>query len=251
MFSSRRKELIGLIGCMDEANELPGEHGSQINDEIIQLYLGLAGSGLAKVGGGSQEGLPDKTRSLFAENQHLVIGGFKRMIERINGRLLVSSHAGCAWAGLQGIYDVVGATIQMCENVGVEYAGHIEYGNTPVKIGGTPVLASISRSPEEHRHVANSIISPIGGGITGEELYRFGKGDPFIINVDFAAEACNMGMPVDTAVKIVAAQLDKADGIMNGNIGVSKMNLFNAGRISSAHAKFNAKIFDLAVESLV
>ena len=148
---------------MDEANELPGEHGRNIDSSMLQIYFGLAGSGLAKVGGGDQGGLPDDTRRLFAENQSLILGGFNRLIRGLNGRLVVSSHAGCAWAGLQDIKDVVAATLKMCNSNRLKYAGHIQYGDEPVKIGDTPVLASIARDPGNHHHVATSIISPAGG----------------------------------------------------------------------------------------
>lgn len=248
--SWKTPDCIGLVGCMDEANLLPGEKGDSAELAEKQIYFGLAGTGVARLDNSNQDKLPNSIRKLFLDNQRNILQGFNAVMNLIGGVLYSSSHAGCVWAGLQNIVNVVDTTSRMSNSAGVEYAGHINYGTKPVRLGSSPAFASIERDSSQHSHVATSIVCPVGGGITGAELYQLG-GDPFIIDVDFAAAAVDRGMSVQAAVGIVAAQLDLADGIMNRNIGVSRMRTFNAGRLPTKHVYFHQKIFDLAVETLI
>lgn len=248
--------LVGHVGCIDEDLDTPGEKDTvDCRSNVFQLDFGLAGSGVVQRGTGDEWKLPDQIRLTFQENQGGVLWGLRNIVRSLGGVMYVSSHAGCGWAGLQNIVDVAQATANMCATWEVGYAGHVVPGESPVQIGDSPVMAYMGRPEHVHHHGASTLIVTTGGGITGAELYaktvQAGYGDGFKISADFAAEAvAHNWMSAETAIAIVAAQLDLADGLADRRIGVGRMFPFNAGRLSSEQADYNQWVFDQAVASL-
>lgn len=240
---------------MDEAINGPGEiYDVPGLGDVVQYDFGVAGSAVVNMGEGSQDKLPDVNRKVFKDNQLKLQKALARIAGYMDASFAISSHEGCGWAGAQAIKDVALATKQMCKSVGATYAGHIEYGNYPQKLGNTNAYANISRHPHEHKHTGRSIVVSVGGGITPKELANFEKeryGDAFVISADFAAEAIGQGwMSAKTATEILAIQLDLADGLANREINAQSILTFDAGRLSNQARGFNERIFDQAVASL-
>lgn len=247
-------ENVALLRCMDESIAGAGEIYDVPGLNTFQIHFGLAGSGVIRMGSGNQQVLPDYNRQLFLENQNYLLAAFSQMAAYMEAVFFVSSHVGCGWAGAQAIADVARETSEMCAREGVVYVGQIEYGNYPMQLGDAPVYANISRHPSQHRHDGRSVVVSVGGGASPRELADFERGrygDAFLVSADFAAQAVAQGwMNAESAIRIVAVQLDLADGLADGRIGAGSMLPFDAGRLDSDSRGYNKWVFEQAVASL-
>lgn len=247
-------EFVGLARCMDEAINGPGERFNVTGLDVVQYDFGLAGSGIVRMGAGSQEKLPDEYREIFRVNQRHLLRAFKNVSRYLSAAFVVSNHVGCGWAAAQGIVEVADATLTMCQRAGVTYAGEIGYGHFPMQLGHTQAYANMSRHPQEHHHSGRSIVVSVGGAITPGELAQFENqryGDAFVISADFASEAVTQGwMSSEDVIKILSIQLDLADALANREIDAASVLPYDAGRLNSQARGYNEWIFDQAVASL-
>ncbi len=230
---------VGLARCIDEAILVGGD----------TISFGLAGSHIARRGGGDQNALPDEVRYLFEKNQSPVYSALAKIMTHIDGLLLASSHEGCAYAAKQAIDDVESVTREMCSRLDVGYAGHIVHNQTPVALSRGNVSASITRPNFIHRHSAGSILLTHGAGVKDSELRKLRLPQPFLVDISFGAKAIANGAKYDEMVRITALQLDLADGIMDGQLG-KKVTLFNGGRLPRKEREINERIAIDAMDSI-
>lgn len=250
-------KIIGHIRCPDENIDSLGERDTYARaDGVLQLDFGIVGSGVIKMGGGEQARLPDSTRRLFLENQSAVLEGLNMAIQMCGGIAEVTSHAGCGWVGLQGVKDVTGATVSMCDINGLPYAGHIRYAEYPEQVGSSLVWANIGRPEHVHHHGATSITVTMDGGIEGSELANFessGYGDGFVVSAEgFCLAVAAGNMSEQSAIAMLSTELQILDGLAERRIiGAGAVRPFYSGRMPSDYAQYSRYLFDQAVATLV
>ena len=229
--NKERREFEGDVWvevCMDEDID----YGENV------IAYGVVASGITRMGTGNQELLPDAKREMLAKVSGVVTRRLAKLAEKEGGSFVVTSHAGCGGGAAQAITtaeDLEKTTVALCEELGVEYLGHVPHANEPVEVGNSNVNIHIGRSEAEHHHGARRVIFTVGGGIKERELQILeadNYGDGFIVSADVLAQAVADGdVTEDEAIDYLMLHLDIADGIADGVTKDSAAYVFNAGRL--------------------
>lgn len=238
------QKKVALVACMDEDLD----YGEGV------VVFGTAGSLITKVGGGNQTVYPDEKRELVEKTRGVVFGELKRLAEKMGMKLVVTSHAGCGAGAAQEIKGreaLMEVTGKMCDELGLEYAGHIPHASEPVEIGEAGFKAHIGRPEEEHHHGARRVIVTVGGGITEQEIQMVeadGYGDGFVVSADWVRGVLERGEMSEEEVKEwLELHVDIADGIADGVSRGSSVRVYNANRLDKGTADRN---YEMVVKML-
>lgn len=247
----RKEKITGIrvvkIGCMDE-------------DDVVSggvIKIGVAGSGVVKIGGGNQELYSDKEREGMQKITRQIYR-WTLLFSQNNGVTAnSSSHPECGAGGAQGFSEenLINETKNLSAESGINYTGHLEIVTNNQDIPRES-LSWFTR--ESGPHTAGYINVTTGGGITGGErelLEKERNSKAFDISADWAEYALKSGIDRNEVVDNLVFQLRLAYAISEGvRTNSNPFRVFNGGRLKETEVSVNEEIvqevFDIAKKQI-